>query len=295
MDYIREHQLTNLHPESRALLAAAYAATGNPKMLDTLLGRIADVDEVSRATAGNYTSPIRNRALLLMSLLDVNPNDARIPVLVERLTRDIKTYDYWSTHESSLALVALGQLARQQHTLPSYEGTVFVDNKPIGTFTGKTAAFRHIRGNQVKVRMNGNYTAHAAYYVMSVRGVKTSAAFRPEAKGIETVKSTNGTLNNVVLQNLIPSGLEVENPRLKSSETFTWLTGEMSECTNIDIRDDQVLYFVELPENQTRTFYTLLRAVTPGVYQLPPMFAEAMYARMNHAVGERGTLVVRQR
>jgi hypothetical protein len=219
--------------------------------------------------------------------------------------------------------VALGQLARQQHTLSSYEGTVFVDNKPIGTFTGKTAVFRHIRGNQVKVRMNGKYTAHAAYYAMSVRGVKTSAAFRPEAKGIEisrqlltrdgkaldatgarqgdllvcqvTVKSTNGTLNNVVLQNLIPSGLEVENPRLKSSETFTWLTGEMSECTNVDIRDDQVLYFVELPENQTRTFYTLLRAVTPGVYQLPPMFAEAMYSRANHAVGERGTLVVRQR
>jgi len=173
------------------------------------------------------------------------------------------------------------------------------------------------------VKMNGKYNPGAAYYALSTRGVKTSAAFRPETSGIEitrrlltrdgtpldgtgakqgdllvcevTVKSTNGALNNVVVQNLIPSGLEVENPRLKSSETFTWITGEMSECTNLDIRDDQVLYFVELGANQPRTFYTLLRAVTPGVYQHPPMFAEAMYSRRNHAVSERGTLVVRQR
>jgi hypothetical protein len=171
--------------------------------------------------------------------------------------------------------------------------------------------------------MTGKYNRGAAYYALSTRGVKTSAAFRPETNGIEisrrlltrdgkpleatgarqgdllvcevTVRSVNGAMNNVVLQNLIPSGLEVENPRLKSSETFTWITGEMSSCTNVDIRDDQVLYFIELSANQPQKFFTLLRAVTPGVYQQPPMFAEAMYARMNHAVGERGTLVVRQR
>jgi len=173
------------------------------------------------------------------------------------------------------------------------------------------------------VVMSGKYNPGAAYYSLSTRGVKTSAAFRPERSGIEitrtlltrdgqpldatgakqgdllvcrvTVKSTNGTMNNVVVQNLIPSGLEVENPRLKSSETFTWITGELSACTNVDIRDDQVLYFVELQGDRELTFYTLLRAVSPGVYQQPPVFAEAMYARMNHAVGERGTFVVRQR
>jgi uncharacterized protein YfaS (alpha-2-macroglobulin family) len=322
MDYIREHQLTNLHTESKALLAAAYAATGNPKMLDTLVGQIADVEEVSRATGQNLDSTTRNRALLLLALLDVNANDARIPILVERLTRDIKDL-YWSTQDSALALVALGQLTRQQHAMAPYNGTVFVDGKPAGTFTGKTAVFRHIRGSQIKVAMTGKYNSGAAYYALSTRGVKTSAAFRPESNGIEivrklltregqplaatgakqgdllvcqvTVRSTNGTMNNVVVQNLIPSGLEVENPRLKSSETFTWITGEMSNCTNVDIRDDQVLYFVELEGNQTLTFYTLLRAVSPGVYQQPPVFAEAMYARMNHAVGERATVVVRQR
>ena len=109
------------------------------------------------------------------------------------------------------------------------------------------------------------------------------------------VQSTNGPMKNVVVQNLIPSGLEVENPRLKSSESFTWITGEMNECTNVDIRDDQVIVFTDLPPDHHLTYYTLLRAVTPGVYAQPPMFAEAMYSRGNHAVSERGVIVVKQR
>jgi uncharacterized protein YfaS (alpha-2-macroglobulin family) len=322
MDYIREHELNSLERQSKALLAAAYAATGNPKMVETITSGITDVDEVARATGDNYDSTIRNRSLLLLALLDANPNDPRIGTLIERLTRDIKD-QYWSTQESSLAFVALGQLARQQHKLPTYSGTLLADGKAVGTFTGKTTVFRNIRGRELKVVMNGPYAPGAAFYSLATRGVKTAAAFRPEESGIEvtrtlmtrdgkpldaagakqgdllvcqvTVRSTNGKLNNVVVQNLVPSGLEVENPRLKSSETFTWISGEMSACTNVDIRDDQVLYFVELPANEKLTFYTLLRAVTPGVYQQPPLFAEAMYSRTNHAVGAQGTVIVRQR
>jgi uncharacterized protein YfaS (alpha-2-macroglobulin family) len=317
MDYIREHQLSRLTSESRALLAAAYAATGNPKMIDALVAGVNDVDEVARQTGYNYSSTIRNRALLMLALLDAAPEDARIPALLERLTRDLQDM-WWSTHESAFVLIAIGQLARRQHQLTPYSGTVFVDDKPIGTFTAKTTLFRRIRGSKISIKMNGDFKAGAAYYSLQTRGIRTAESFKPESSGIRvtrelltrdgaaatdvkqgdllvskvTIESTNGAMNNVVLQNLIPSGLEVENPRLKSSETFTWLSGQISECTNVDIRDDQVLFFVELPSTGVRTYYTLLRAVTPGTYQFPPMFAEAMYARQNRAVGERSTLKV---
>ena len=323
MDYLREHQLSRLQPHSRALLAAAYAATGNPKLIDSLAANIKDADEVARQTGFNYDSQIRNRAMLLLALLDTNPGDPRIPNLVERLTREIAINPWWNTQECGFTLIALGQLAHAQHAIAPYQGTVFVDGKPIGDFTSKTIAFRHIRGRNIEVKMRGPYNSGAAYYSMTISGVRTPQSFRPSNNGIvvtrelltrdgvvvgtdgvkqgdllvckTTIESANGVMNNVVLQNLIPSGLEVENPRLKSSETFTWITGETSECTNVDIRDDQVIQFVELPANGKLTFYTLLRAVTPGVYQQPPVFAEAMYARMNHAVGERGVLTVKQR
>ena len=323
MDYLREHQLSRMQSHSRALLAAAYAATGNPRMIETLASNINDADDVARQTGFNYDSTIRNRAMLLLALLDTNPSDPRIPNLVERLTREIAINPWWSTQECAFTLIALGQLVHNQHAIAPYQGTVFVDGKSIGDFTPKTIAFRHIRGRNIEVKMRGPFNAGAAYYSMTTSGVRTPQSFRPSNNGIvitrellnrdgvpvgtdgvrqgdllvckTTIESTNGTMNNVVLQNLIPSGLEVENPRLKSSETFTWITGEMSECTNIDIRDDQVIQFVELPSSGKLVFYTLLRAVTPGVYQQPPAFAEAMYARMNHATGERGVLTVKQR
>jgi uncharacterized protein YfaS (alpha-2-macroglobulin family) len=320
MDYIREHHLNQLSAESKALLAGAYAAAGNPRMIDSLLAGINDVEEVNRQTSANFSSTIRNRALLLMAMLDAAPDDPRIPQLVERLTRDLKDA-WWSTQEASFVLLALGQLAHRQHVLAPYGGTVLVDGKPAGEFTSKTVLFRHIRGANIVVRMNGGYKPGAAYYSLETRGIRTAESFKPESNGIKvtrelltrdgaaagdikqgdllvsviTVESTNGSLNNVVLQSLIPSGMEVENPRLTSSETFTWITGEMSACTNVDIRDDQVLYFVELPSSGKLTYYTLLRAVMPGTYPQPPVFAEAMYARGNRAVGERGVVAIKTR
>ena len=64
----------------------------------------------------------------------------------------------------------------------------------------------------------------------------------------------------------------------------------------LDFRDDQVLLFLDLPDQNWRTGYVLLRAVTPGTFRLPPIQAEAMYEPQIRAVGERGTVqvVVRQ-
>src|SRR2546423_15588346 len=103
-------------------------------MIESLLAGINDVEEVARQTGYNLGSPIRNRALLLLAMLDAAPDDARIPALVERLTRDIKD-SWWNTQESSFALIALGQLAHRQHTLGGYAGTLFVDEQPVGNFT----------------------------------------------------------------------------------------------------------------------------------------------------------------
>ncbi|MCU1230614.1 MAG: hypothetical protein JWO97_3498 [Acidobacteria bacterium] len=322
MDFLRAHHASDLHPEGRALLAAAYATVGNPVAIQTLLSGLHDVDDVARTTGNNLDSAIRNRAMLLLAILDASPNDARIAPLVERLARDA-AQPYWTTQESAFALLALGQFIKHQKAMPPYSGAVFLDNRLIGTFENRTAVFRNIQGEgTIRVKMNGAYTSGAAFYSLDARGVKTAAAFKPESSGIRVtrelhtrdgspidptgvtqgellictmkIESLNGRLDNVVVQNLIPAGLEVENPRLKTTEKLPWMT-DGSECTNVDIRDDQVLYFVELPASGALTFYTLLRAVTPGVFQQQPLFAEAMYARANHAVGERGVFIVRKR
>ncbi|HVR96177.1 MAG TPA: alpha-2-macroglobulin family protein, partial [Thermoanaerobaculia bacterium] len=65
MDFLREKHAKELRPESRALLAAAYASAGNPQALQGLLANLGEVEQVERQTGGNFNSAIRNRALLL--------------------------------------------------------------------------------------------------------------------------------------------------------------------------------------------------------------------------------------
>ena len=63
----------------------------------------------------------------------------------------------------------------------------------------------------------------------------------------------------------------------------------------MDIRDDRVLLFTDLRDDNWWTSYALLRAVTPGRFRLPPVQAEAMYDGSIRAPGERGTIEIKER
>ena len=324
MDFLRQKQTKNLRPESRAMLAAAYAAAGNPRAVQDLLANLGDIERVERQTGGNLNSAIRNRALLLLSLLDAAPNSPRIPALADRLARDTREVLYWTTQEESFALLALGQLAQRQAKQPPYSGSVFVGGRKIGTFTNKTVTFPGLPANgPVRIQMNAGYKPGAAFYHLLTRGVPTDEAFTPAKEGMEVertlltregqpvdlnnvrqgdliaikvrVRSASGPVNNVVVVNLLPSGLEVENPRLQTTEQMPWLTDASEQLDYLDLRDDRVLLFVSLPAGTWQTYYTLVRAVAPGSFRLPPVQVEAMYNPTLRATGERGTIEVKMR
>ncbi len=141
---------------------------------------------------------------------------------------------------------------------------------------------------------------------MITRGNPTKKGFKPVADGLQVervfltrdgapinvdqieqgdlivlqtkIQSEAGRLDNVVIQNLLPSGFEVENPRLKTTETLTWATGDSIEPEYLDIRDDRILVFTDIPDAKWYNYYSLLRVVNPGVFVLPPVQAEAMYS-----------------
>ncbi|MGH7818868.1 MAG: hypothetical protein ACREQ9_03770, partial [Candidatus Binatia bacterium] len=106
------------------------------------------------------------------------------------------------------------------------------------------------------------------------------------------LRSLSGRLDNVAVVNLLPSGLEVENPRLESAETLPWISDADLAVAHLDLRDDRVVVFASLPDTSWRTHYALLRAVTPGTFRLPPLQAEAMYDPAIRATGERGTIEI---
>ncbi len=324
MDFLRQKQMKNLSPESRALLAAAYASVGNPRATQSLTANLGEVAEIQRQTGGNFDSAIRNRALLLLALMDADPKSPKIPALVDRLARDSRSDPWWTTQEESFALLALGQFIQKQAQQPPYSGTLFVGDKKIGAFDNKTVAFPPIVGSgPIRLQMNGGYKPGAAFYSVMTRGVPKDDAFQPASHGMEIqrefldrdgkaisltsvrqgdliaiktqVRSVSGAIQNVVIVNLLPSGLEVENPRLQSTEQLPWVTDANLQPRYMDLRDDRILLFADLPADSWQTFYTLVRAVAPGQFRLPPVQVEAMYNPAIRATGERGTMEVKVR
>jgi uncharacterized protein YfaS (alpha-2-macroglobulin family) len=322
MDFVRERHAEALRSTSRVLLGAAYAATGDPDALPALAAAVEDAEQVRRQTGGNFGSTTRNRALLLLGLLDADPDDPRIGALATRLARDALA-ERWSTQEAAYALLALGQLERGA-LAADYRGSVWVAGERVGDFDTETTVFEGLPiEGEVEIRLESAASDARAYYALHDRGTPTDAAFAPEASGLEVertwlsrdgarldaprvrqgdlvvarvrVRSQAGRVENLVVQQLLPAGFEVENPRLESSESLPWARDADLTADYVDLRDDRALIFTRLPNKKWRTAYVLMRAVTPGTYRLPPVQVEAMYAPDLRAVGERGELVIEAR
>ncbi len=324
MDFLRERQFGKLGRASRALLAAAYAAVGNRDAVGELAAGLEDVERFERQTGRNLRSTVRNRALLLLALQEAEPESPRIPALVERLGRDAAELDVWTTQETAFALMAIGQLVRRQAERPPYAGALLAGGEEIGRFTSaESAVFELPATGAVRVVMDPGYQAGSAFYSLTTRGVPRDAVFRPAAAGLEVerqlldrdggavdplaleqgdlvvvktrVRSVSGPLDNVVVQQLLPSGLEVENPRLATTEGLPWVADANLEAAHLDLRDDRILVFTDLPANEWRNLYSLARAVAPGNFRLPPLHAEAMYNPALNATGPRGAITVKRR
>jgi len=322
MDFLEAKHLTAMRPESKALLAAAYAAVGRQDTVDELVAHLQEVEQVERQTGEIFDSTVRNRALLLMALLDAAPQSPRIPALAERLARDAATDPWWTTQETGFTLLALGQLVHRQVERPPYRGKVYLGERLLGAVSSdEPARFPGLRGDgPLRIVMEPGYEAGAAFFSVITRGIPTDEGFQPSAAGLEIertyltregdtaelgqvrqgdllvirtrVRSVAGDLQNVVIQNLLPSGLEVENPRLETTETLPWATPSTLSRSHLDLRDDRILLFTDLPTNRWQTVYALVRAVSPGEFRVPPAQAEAMYNPALHATGPRGRMRV---
>ena len=326
MDFLREKHLGELQPQSKALLAAAYAAVGRRDTVDELVARIGELEQVERQTGENFDSTVRNRALLLMALLDAAPESPRVPALADRLAREAAAAPWWTTQETGFTLLALGQLYHRQAERPPFRGQGLPGRSPArnGLEATRRPTSPASRGDgPVRIVMGNGYKAGAAFYSVITRGLPTDEAFRPTSAGLEIertyltreggeadldrvrqgdllvirtkVRSIAGPVQNVVIENLLPSGVEVENPRLETTETLPWATPSSLGQSHLDLRDDRILLFTDLPANDWQTVYALVRAVSPGSFRVPPAHAEAMYDPALRATGQRGRMEVKLR
>ena len=86
--------------------------------------------------------------------------------------------------------------------------------------------------------------------------------------------------SRVLVNDLLPAGFEIDNPRLVYSAdltNFPWL--EQTEAAHLEFRDDRFVAAFDRERRRDRdiTLAYVVRAVTPGVYAHPAASVEDMY------------------
>jgi hypothetical protein len=97
-------------------------------------------------------------------------------------------------------------------------------------------------------------------------------------------------IENVVVSDILPACLEIENPRISSIPELAWIK-DMSTPDHTDIRDDRIHYYTTADE-KPRHFYYLTRAVSTGKFNLGPVSADAMYDGSYHSYHGAGVIVI---
>jgi uncharacterized protein YfaS (alpha-2-macroglobulin family) len=310
---------------ARLLNASALLLQGEPKRAVLLLKELGLPGEGVRDMGGAFNSTNRNTALLLSAWLDIDPRNENVLKLVDQLNKS-KRNGYWgSTQENAMVMLALGKYAqRNPKASIDFKGAITMPNGVSETFDHtKDKSWSSSRGEVGKITIT-NHGPGTFLYSFRTEGIPNNPAeyYHQQKGGNEglivgrtwlddqgnpinildlkqnalvvakiTLNPNGNAYDNIAIEDLLPAGLEIENPNLDTAQSLPWLTRDFAWCFHRDIRDDRLLLFTR-PVSASRTFYYVARAVTPGKYIVPPITAECMYKPEVRSVNDQGIMVI---
>jgi uncharacterized protein YfaS (alpha-2-macroglobulin family) len=316
MNYYKAHpELLTL--DSKYLLSAAYSLSGQSMQAKALLPPAFEGEKANTEFGGSFYSYVRDEALSLNVLLDIDPNNAQVGIMAKHVAEQLQNQYYLNTQENAFSLLALGKVARIANNTNA-TATLSVNGKIIGTTTGNNLTLdtkQYINTPiQLSVIGKGNY-----YFFRETNGLTSDGSYLQEDKYLKVrrtfldkngheISSNNFHQNdlivvkltlesqyssdipNVVITDMLPAGFEIENTRLTEMPDMKWITDEAKADYN-DIRDDRILMFTSA-SSETKVFYYMVRAVSPGKYQLGPVQADAMYNGAYHSYNGAGVITI---
>lgn len=296
-------------------LAGSLALMGEKKAMKEMIGQGFTDKAFSSEKEGEFS--VIPAAVALSVFMDMYPENPLVPVLVKRLQDMMKDGQWGTTQNNAQALIGLGKYTRYLKSQPqNFTGRILAGGKPVASFSDKAGA--SLNGAElfgdISIEVGGE---GPAYYYWTSGGVSASGKAEEKDSGLEArrsfldatgkpfdltklkqgdvvivdIKLESGLRRkNVVVADLLPAGLEVENPRLASSDTSDLSEGDMISPQKIDIRDDRVLIFTDFSDREHYRY--VARAVTPGRFKLPALSAESMYDPSIVSVNGAGEIVI---
>jgi len=303
---------------ARFHLGAAMLAAGQAKAAKAFIGDARPACAI-RQSGGYLDSPVREWAVMLRVLLDLDPESKQIPALARRLAKSVSLGRWGTTQENSFALMALGKYARSIEGSGPVQAVATLPDGSERRFGSKEGlTLRSLKpGQSVLIRPEGRGKLWAFW---SAEGVPKAGKAKEEDSGLlvrrrildrrgkpvgETMLKqgelyrvvltveTRRRLQNVVVTDLLPAGLEIENPDLRGSATTATGTSSSWCVGHVERRDDRLLVFGDLSEGKGSYAYAV-RAVTAGTFALPAVEAACMYDPGAYSVHGAGTLTVKR-
>jgi uncharacterized protein YfaS (alpha-2-macroglobulin family) len=324
MAYLRDN-ISSMPAFGRFMLAAAFAASKDMQTASVILGDEAAPQFSFDDRAQIYLdSAVRTEAMNLLARTEIDPFSPGSLRAADNLLAALRASKWHTTQETAWSLLALSNFysfrkdegkadleiagadgensipllrTRETATLRLEEGisALSVANRGDGvgyvTWTCDGVPISAPDREDVGMRASVIYYDSAGYVITPDVSVRAGEKITGEI----TIQPYSKELSHMVISLPLAGGLEVENAFLDERDVASDeydRSNVPSFVTHTETRDDRILFFVDhIPQTYKRRF--TLRAITPGVFTLPPISAEGMYAPGIRSVGETSKITIK--
>lgn len=304
--------------DSKYMLAAAYALTGDMQRARAIVPPAFEGEKANSSFGGSFYSHIRNEAIALNTLLDIDPQNAQVGIMAKHISEALNNRHYLNTQERSFGILAMGKIARKAAG-SDIKAVLKAGDKEVGRFDNRDLMLSLDKVGNKTISISATGTG-GLYYYWECEGITSDGTYLEEDSYISVRKTfysrngsivssnqfkqndlvlvelsitglTNKYVENVAISDILPACFEIENPRLTTLPPGMNYPHGNSYPEYMDIRDDRINYFTTVG-NYTNHYYYLVRVVSPGTFQMGPVGADAMYYGEYHSYSGAGKVVV---
>ena len=317
-------QRAGLSPEDRALVALAIGeSAGSPDMMRELLSTNLVAHEYDDR---RFDGSARERAILLMARVHLDPTDKEVDRLVNELMAAQERAHWGSTQGDAWALLALTDYARRiEGTLPPVAGrlvwhdeslafdltaqtNIFTANLPFAKLAEARLILANPTGKHLFTSLSIEARAPLGHQPRQDKGFSINRTYQrlddeshPQPIGTPHVGDrvlvtlqliAREPARYVAIDDALPATFEAVNPEFsdQGSQAQPGTEGAAWMADFREMRKDRVLSFGEWVAPGTHELRYLARVRAAGTVTAPSAKAEAMYHPSRYGLSESGTV-----
>jgi uncharacterized protein YfaS (alpha-2-macroglobulin family) len=286
---------------AEAHLATALVLVHDEARADAAFSRIFDsIDRDEQKGVSHYGSRVSDLAAVVALAAEAGIPAERLLPLAEKLAALKASSGALTTQEQARLIAANHALLRNAQPVTLTRDGAPLPTEPLVTaaFTPedllKPVTFRNAGDSPVRVNLQQDgypeatlpalaqgFALQRRYVTLGGQPVDPAKVRQNDMLVVLIEGKTAGTFSaqQVMVVDLLPAGLEIENPAFgssKAAEELSWLPAQ-SQPAFQDRRDDRYVAALTLGSGESFALAYLVRAVTPGTYALPPVRVEDLY------------------